>query len=89
MYRLLYIKQYFVQMANEVNIIFWFRPSFTTCFDLLNHHQVLKNSTMEKKKTPEKNNQILRILYKMEIVNRVSAFQIYQNFSDVIAEKLN
>ena len=27
-------------------------------------------------------------LYKMEIVNRVSAFQSYQNFSDVIAERM-
>ena len=30
---------------------------------------------------------ILQDLYKMEIVNHVSVFQNYQNFSDVIAER--
>ena len=29
------------------------------------------------------------ILYKMELVNRVSAFKNYQNLSNVIAEKPN
>ena len=55
------------------------------CPLLFHSEQAARNHLLNDKRCASKSS--YPILYKMEIVNRVSAFQNYQNFSDIIPEK--